>query len=265
MSEIELLHSFEREEPVLSPIAFIQHRKKLKQIHELQFPEYCLLGFFPGLYSHIRRTYKPTILDFINKKHPYYIFRYKGVPIAFLFPGIGAPLAGAMLEETIALGGNTILFFGMAGILSKDISKGEIILPCSAIRDEGTSFHYEKPAQYSYPNKEFIQSIASTLNQKNIPFRKEITWTTDGVYRETPSKIQKAKEMGSVCVDMETSALFSIASFHSRKIAGLLLTDDSIAKGIWEPRPDIHAKYCIDPVKLFEIAADCLIQMVDNN
>jgi len=56
-----------------------------------------------------------------------------------------------------------ILFFGTAGTLQKNVLPNELIVPVSAIRDEGTSFHYEKPGRYAYTDSEMVQA-----NQKPI-------------------------------------------------------------------------------------------------
>lgn len=47
-----------------------------------------------------------------------------------------------MLEEIIALGAEKIVLFGCCGVLDDLKTKDKIIIPISAVRDEGTSYHY---------------------------------------------------------------------------------------------------------------------------
>ncbi|MBR3874010.1 MAG: hypothetical protein IKJ26_07540 [Clostridia bacterium] len=46
------------------------------------------------------------------------------------------------------------------------------------------------------------------------------------VYRQTFSKEQLWREKGAVCVDMETSAVFSVAKYLGVKAIALLMVSD---------------------------------------
>ncbi|MCK5128834.1 MAG: nucleoside phosphorylase, partial [Clostridiales bacterium] len=60
---------------------------------------------------------------------------------------VGAPGAVGVLEKLIALGVRKFIVCGGAGVLQKDLTLGHLIIPTSAIRDEGTSYHYAKPSR----------------------------------------------------------------------------------------------------------------------
>ncbi len=55
---------------------------------------------------------------------------------------LGAAGSAAFLEELIAYGFKKFIVCGGAGVLRKDIAVGHLIIPISAIRDEGVSYHY---------------------------------------------------------------------------------------------------------------------------
>ena len=59
---------------------------------------------------------------------------------------MGAPLCVNIMEDLYTNGVELIIACGGCGVLS-DIQEGEILIPTSAIRDEGTSFHYIKPSK----------------------------------------------------------------------------------------------------------------------
>ena len=63
---------------------------------------------------------------------------HRGVRLGVFHPGVGAPLAGAMLEQVIARGVRGVIACGAAGAL---VPEHGVILT-GAVRDEGTSFHY---------------------------------------------------------------------------------------------------------------------------
>ena len=79
--------------------------------------------------------------------HPLYEMEYAGQRVAFFHPGVGAPLGGGLLEEVIAVSCRKFIACGGCGVLEKDIAVGEIIVPSSAVRDEGVSYHYLPPGR----------------------------------------------------------------------------------------------------------------------
>jgi len=78
------------------------------------------------------------------------------------------------------------------------------------------------------------------------------TWTTDAVFRETRTRVDRRVAEGCVVVDMEASALIAVARHRGVRLAHLLFAGDSLAGQEWEHRgwtraADIRAG-------LFEIA-----------
>jgi len=261
VKEIELLKSDLDEKSVLKASDFIRFRTIKSKIKSITLPEYCIFGFYPYIYRYIKDKYRPAVIDKINKKHPYYIFEKNGKKFSFIYPGVGAPQSGCFLDETISLGGKWILSFGPAGIVNESIKRGEIIIPNEAVRDEGTSFHYEEPKRYSYPSKHLTDLIEYIFASRSIDYRIGKVWTTDAPYRETPSKIKRLKCEGCLAVDMESSALFSIAKFYKKNIAALLIANDSIAANSWDADPPEHEGEKFTPEELFEISIDILSEL----
>lgn len=80
---------------------------------------------------------------------------------------------------------------------------GEIIIPVSAVRDEGTSYHYLEPSREVECHKEAIEIAISSLKQMGIPFTTGKTWTTDALYRETPDMVELRRNEGCITAEME--------------------------------------------------------------
>ena len=76
---------------------------------------------------------------------PVYVMDHKGTRITVANPGAGAPLAAGVMEELIALGCRKFIACGAAGRLVGGIPAGAIVAADSAVRDEGTSYHYLPP------------------------------------------------------------------------------------------------------------------------
>ncbi len=75
-------------------------------------------------------------------RNPIYEIDHDGRRLVVMHPGVGAPLAAGFLEELIARGCRTFVACGGAGVLVPDVALGHVIVPTSAVRDEGTSYHY---------------------------------------------------------------------------------------------------------------------------
>jgi uridine phosphorylase len=220
-------------------------------------PKRCILGFFPQLYPYIKKTYSPEIINFLNRGHPYYCFRRKDIHLSFLFPGIGAPLSAVLLEETIAMGAETFLFIGTAGVLKEHIGRHELILPVGAVRDEGTSYHYQSAETAAVPDPDLLINIRKMLGMQQIPYHEGKTWTTDAPYRETAERVRQVIREGCIAVDMEAAALFCVARTRNVRIAGFFSSRDGVFENRWEPELPLNEEGR-SVRQLFELAADAL-------
>jgi purine-nucleoside phosphorylase len=160
----------------------------------------------------------------------------KGICVAG--PFIGAPYAVMLLESLIAKGADTIFFLGWCGAVTQEHNVGDLIIPESAIVDEGTSGNYkilDEVLPVSTPDKALSDQLSGYLTSREIAHKKATLWTTDAIYRETPNKVARYRELGAEAVEMECSALFSVAEFRKVKIACLLVVSDSVASKDWDP------------------------------
>jgi uridine phosphorylase len=104
------------------------------------------------------------------------------------------------------------------------------------VRDEGTSFHYLPPARVVDADPAGVTTLAETLDEAGVPFVIARTWTTDAIFRETRSRVDRRREEGCAVVEMEASALIAVARHRGISLAHLLLAGDSLAGEAWEHR-----------------------------
>ena len=128
-------------QPIISPSLYYK---------KLDGAEHCVICFFKEVIQKIVRengaTISATLGSEIGENHIYEIIR-KGRKVAFFHPYIGAPLAAGLMDEAIAHGYCKFVACGGAGVLDRDIQAGKLVIPCSAVRDEGTSYHYVEPSR----------------------------------------------------------------------------------------------------------------------
>jgi len=153
-------------------------------------------------------------------------------------PFIGAPYAAMLLESLIAKGAEKMIVLGWCGAVTDQLNVGDIILPVKAIVDEGTSVNYrilDEKIPFSEPDLNFTDRLSDHLTSCEIGFEKTTIWTTDAIYRETPKKVAYFRDLGAHAVEMECSALFSVASYRKVSIAAVLVVSDSVASKDWDP------------------------------
>ena len=154
-------------------------------------------------------------------------------------PLVGAPYAVMVLETLIAWGARRFVFAGWCGSVSPELRIGDLLVPDAALVDEGTSGHYlpetVPPGHRSLPPGDAAGFIERALVDSGIPFRRGAVWSTDGIFRETPSRLCRFRDQGAIAVEMEVSALFTAGRFRSAAVGALLVVSDDLSKLKWRP------------------------------
>ncbi|MBI2148402.1 nucleoside phosphorylase [Candidatus Woesearchaeota archaeon] len=238
------------EQALFNPEDFVNWRNYLKKNYK-NAPKKYIIIYYPKILNNFKRKYK-------TKKIKLYrlitIYQYKAVGVICM-TGIGSAHATVVFEELIALGGKEFFNIGSAGGL-KDFG---VFLCDKAIRDEGTSYHYIAHEKFAYPDKELTERFEKILLKNNILFQKAASWTIDAPYRETKAEIQRYKKEGISTVEMEASALFTVAKIRKVKIASAFVVSDLLDNDKWNPQFDAkHVNKKIN--KLFDLALECLLK-----
>ena len=131
-----------------------------------------------------------------------------------------------------------------------------IFLCTKALRDEGTSYHYESHGHYAFPDKVLTKKLGNSLAKAGLDYEKGASWTIDAVYRETKAEIEKYKKQGIKTVEMESSALFVLAKSKKVKIASAFIVSDTL----YGERKKFHREFNFKKLfrRLFEAGVDCL-------
>lgn len=158
-----------------------------------------------------------------------------GNNILFMQGCVGGPLAVAEIEILSYLGVKKIITCGGAGVLN-ELAVGHLMIPVSAVRDEGASYHYAKPSYEIEPDFALVNKIKELLDEKKLPYVEGKTWTTDAAYRETKEKVQLRRQQGCICVEMECASFFAVGSFRNVAVASVLYGGDSLSNEEWDNR-----------------------------
>jgi uridine phosphorylase len=142
-----------------------------------------------------------------------------------------------MLMETLfAWGAKQFLFIGWCGAIASHVHTGDIVLPTGAFIDEGTSPSYDVgTGPLSLPSVDLHQEIKHTLTARGLAFHEGLVWSTDAVFRETPSKVRHYQGRGALAVEMEISACLTIARLRGLDFAAILVVSDELSSMHWRP------------------------------
>lgn len=219
-----------------SPDAFIEPARIIKPI---DISERCVLCFFQdviaGLQADGRLRPIYTLISEIGE-NPVYEIDVNGERLALAHPGVGAPLAAAFLDELVALGCRKFIVCGGAGSLDQALTLGHLIVPDSAVRDEGTSYHYAPPSREILADPRGVVAVEAALKARDLPFVRGKTWTTDAIYRETPRRIAARRAEGCLTVEMEAATFFAVAAFRGVALGQLLYCGDDLSGVEWDDR-----------------------------
>ncbi len=148
-------------------------------------------------------------------------------------PFLGAPQAVLGLEKMIALGARRVWVTGWCGSLQPDLRIGDLVMPLDAFSDEGTSRHYPLTEAALNTDQGLRRKLISALERRGRSARTGRLWSTDAPYRETHHKVQSLMDAGLVAVDMELSALLTVAAYRGVRLAALLVISDELFDLSW--------------------------------
>jgi uridine phosphorylase len=233
-------------------------------IKPIEIPERCVLPIYKTVIDKLvgaSRLLHVADLRTAMGPWPVYTIREGDAAATVAHPGVGAPLAAGVMEELIALGCRKFIACGSAGVLDRSLVSGTVVVPSGAVRDEGTSYHYVKPAREISMDPRVVETIEGVLRRHGVAYRVGKTWTTDAFYRETPERIAKRKSEGCLTVEMECSALLAVAHFRGVSFGQLLATGDDVSGDTWDPRQGEAAERMSFSDKLFWLAVEACMAL----
>jgi len=194
-------------------------------------PAKCLMTFFGEVltaFAEAQNAAEVNAYESEQRRFPIYRTVYQNKDICLIQATVGSASIATMTDYLIAHGVKQIILCGCCGVLS-DIPAGDVILPVSALRDEGASYHYLPPAREIILDAAVVSSIKQTLAGLGAPFIEAKTWTTDGFLRETPDMIAYRKAEGCSVVEMECATVAAVAAFRGIAFGQLLYSGDILA------------------------------------
>ncbi|OPJ63802.1 nucleoside phosphorylase [Clostridium oryzae] len=200
------------------------------------FPKTVIITFKSKVIDILKTQFEIEEISYMNAGIviPIYKFRYKESDLGIYMTVLGGAATVGLMEEVIVKGAEKILIFGSCGVLDNQLTAGHFIIPTSAYRDEGTSYHYMPKSDYV----EIVtaQRLGEIFDDIKIPYVFGKTWTTDGFYRETKNNMEARKKDGCITVEMECASVMAASQFRSIPVYQFLYAEDSLDGETWDAR-----------------------------
>ncbi len=219
-------------------------------------PERAVLCFFQDVITRLKEQGRLVEVGALGSeigRNPIYRLEQDGQRLLVVHPGVGAALAAGFLEELIATGARKVIACGGCGVLDKDIAVGFPVVLTSAVRDEGTSYHYLPPSRESQPSQAAVTALEEACQAASMPYRLGKAWTTDALYRETAARRAQRQSEGCLVVEMEAAAFFAVAQFRGVTLGQVVYGGDLVVPEGWDKRAWVDRT--ADRLRLFELAA----------
>lgn len=157
-----------------------------------------------------------------------------GEKVSVTSTGIGGPSAAIAITELSKLGAHTFIRVGTCGGIDLDVKSGDIVIAQAAIRAEGTSKEYapiEFPAVADFEVTSALKKASETLGAKS---HVGVVQCKDSFYGqhepdimpisyELNNKWEAWKRLGTLASEMESAALFTVASFLKVRVGSCFL------------------------------------------
>lgn len=200
----------------------------------LEFDDAVPAFIEPGVYVQAREVPLACVVTFFGDSVRRLV-EMAGPPSSPRILGRTAPIR-CWRCSTRATGCRGFIVCGGAGALLPEVTLGHVVVVESALRDEGTSYHYLPASRWVDADRAAASILKQTLDEHGVPFIAGRTLTTDAPYRETPGKIAARRQEGRVTVEMEAAALAAVASFRGVPLAHVLYGGDDLSGQSWDHR-----------------------------
>ncbi len=160
-----------------------------------------------------------------------YTGTYKGKKVSVMGSGMGMPSIGIYSYELFTqYDVENIIRVGSAGAYSEDVGLFDVVLANSAYSESSyalTAFGYKE--EEMPPSSTLNEKLVQSAKELNIPLKQAKIHSSDVFYRDSGVTFQDIyNQTKSVCVEMESFALFANAKKLNKHAACVVTISDSL-------------------------------------
>lgn len=201
-----------------TPESLLREARRQKGAEAIAVPKVCLLDPDGDIERQLRAEGRGRQHDgWVCYHTEMWVFDLDGHEIGLVGCAVGASFAVLVAEEMFASGCNLLISVTSSGQITPQGAPPYFILIDRALRDEGTSYHYLAPSDWSAAPEELLARLDGAFSSGPRVLT-GATWTTDAPFRETETAIAAARARGILAVEMEAAGLYAFARARNRAV-----------------------------------------------
>ncbi len=197
--------------------------------------KYVILPGDPKRCAKIAQYFENPQLVADHREYVTYTGYVDGEKVSVTSTGIGGPSAAIAMEELVKVGAETFIKVGTCGGMSLDVKGGDVVVATGAIRAEGTSKEYAPIEFPAVANLDVTNALVDAAKNLGYNYHAGVVQCKDSFYGqhshetkpvsyELQNKWEAWKKLGCLASEMESAALFVVASYLNVKVGSVFLT-----------------------------------------
>ena len=204
---------------VFQPENLLREARRQKDLAPGRIPAVCLLDPDGDLVRALRGSGRTSLSPHWACYHTeLWLFECGAEQVGVVGCAVGASFAVLVAEQLFASGCRLLISVTSAGQIGESGPTPYFVLIERALRDEGTSYHYLPPSDFSSAPAALVDPVFAALGATDLPIQRGATWTTDAPFRETTTAIAAARVHGVLAVEMEAASLYAFAAARERDV-----------------------------------------------
>lgn len=196
--------------------------------------EYVILPGDPKRCEKIAKYFDDAKLVADRREFTTYTGYLNGVKVSVTSTGIGGPSASIALEELVKVGAKNFIRVGTCGGMDLDVKSGDLVIATGAIRMEGTSKEYAPIEFPAVANYDIVTALIDSAKKLNLPYHVGVVECKDSFYGQHSPELMPVNyelqnkwnawlKLGCLASEMESAALFVVASYLKVKVGSIFL------------------------------------------
>jgi uridine phosphorylase len=197
---------------IFTPANLLRQARRQRGLPDEPVPAVCALDPDGDIVRHLRDAGTACEVAAWACYHTdMYVTKYAGISVGIVGCAVGAPFAVLVAEQLFVSGCRFLVSITSAGQIAPKGAPPYFVLIDRALRDEGTSHHYQPPSTFVEADGAVADRVFAGLASLPHVIHRGTSWTTDAPYRETEDSIAAAQAHGALAVEMEAAALYAFS------------------------------------------------------
>ena len=196
--------------------------------------EYVILPGDPKRCEKIAKYFDDAKLVADRREFTTYTGYLNGVKVSVTSTGIGGPSASIAMEELVKIGAKYFIRVGTCGGMDLDVKSGDLVIATGAIRREGTSKEYAPIEFPAVANYDIVTALINSAKKLDLPYHVGVVECKDSFYGQHSPELMPVNyelqnkwnawlKLGCLASEMESAALFIVASYLKVKVGSIFL------------------------------------------